>query len=91
MAPGAESLIPSGLLLSCSQCSTKHHPSCIEFENIVLICKVQTYDWHCSSCKLCTICDSAGDDDKLLFCDICDRGYHMYCLDTPLEELPTGK
>uniref|UniRef100_K1PVM8 Zinc finger protein ubi-d4 n=1 Tax=Magallana gigas TaxID=29159 RepID=K1PVM8_MAGGI len=29
--------------------------------------------------------------DQLLFCDDCDRGYHMYCLNPPLSEPPEGK
>lgn len=27
---------------------------------------------------------------QLLFCDDCDRGYHMYCLDPPIKEPPEG-
>lgn len=29
--------------------------------------------------------------DQLLFCDDCDRGYHMYCLSPPMTEPPEGK
>ncbi|CAH2097583.1 unnamed protein product [Euphydryas editha] len=28
--------------------------------------------------------------DQLLFCDDCDRGYHMYCLAPPLDTPPEG-
>ena len=28
--------------------------------------------------------------DQLLFCDDCDRGYHMYCLTPPIKEPPEG-
>lgn len=28
--------------------------------------------------------------EQLLFCDDCDRGYHMYCLNPPLSEAPEG-
>ncbi|XP_077360159.1 zinc finger protein ubi-d4 isoform X3 [Festucalex cinctus] len=28
--------------------------------------------------------------DQLLFCDDCDRGYHMYCLKPPMAEPPEG-
>ncbi|KAK8783960.1 hypothetical protein V5799_009675, partial [Amblyomma americanum] len=28
--------------------------------------------------------------DQLLFCDDCDWGYHMYCLQPPLSEPPEG-
>lgn len=29
--------------------------------------------------------------DQLLFCDDCDRGYHMYCLTPPMSEPPEGE
>ncbi|KND00733.1 uncharacterized protein SPPG_03849 [Spizellomyces punctatus DAOM BR117] len=77
-------------MLTCASCKTKHHPSCIDFDDAVLICKAQTYKWHCSDCKTCVICNQAGDDDKLLFCDTCDRGYHTYCLTPPLDGAPEG-
>ena len=27
----------------------------------------------------------------MLMCDGCDRGFHIYCLDPPLQELPSDK
>lgn len=33
---------------------------------------------------------SAFHQDQLLFCDDCDRGYHMYCLNPPVAEPPEG-
>ena len=38
----------------------------------------------------CVICGNSENDDKLLFCDECDRGYHMYCLTPVLSEAPAG-
>lgn len=32
----------------------------------------------------------ACPQDQLLFCDDCDRGYHMYCLTPPMSEPPEG-
>ena len=29
--------------------------------------------------------------DNLLFCDACDKGFHMECLSPPMTETPTGK
>lgn len=81
---------PSTLTLSCSKCQTKHHPRCIDFTDNALITKCMTYPWLCANCKLCEKCNKAGQDDKLLFCDVCDRGTHMFCLSPPLKELPTG-
>lgn len=33
----------------------------------------------------------SSPQDQLLFCDDCDRGYHMYCLSPPMAEPPEGK
>lgn len=85
-----KSKVPRDMLVDCSICKTHHHPACIELEDPSLICKIQSYDWHCSNCKVCQLCTSSGDDDKLLFCDLCDRGYHTFCLDPPLSALPEG-
>lgn len=34
---------------------------------------------------------SRSFQDQLLFCDDCDRGYHMYCLNPPMSEPPEGE
>jgi hypothetical protein len=52
---------------------------------------VRTYRWQCIECKSCHFCGTSENDDQLLFCDDCDRGYHMYCLKPPLKEPPEGQ
>ena len=32
----------------------------------------------------CRICRRKGDPEKMLLCDKCDRGHHMYCLKPPM-------
>ena len=51
---------------------------------------VRTYRWQCIECKSCHFCGTSENDDQLLFCDDCDRGYHMYCLKPPIKEPPEG-
>ena len=66
------------------------HPSCMQFsESLSMI--VRTYRWQCIECKSCDFCGTSENDDQLLFCDDCDRGYHMYCLVPPIKEPPEGK
>ncbi|KAI7904086.1 uncharacterized protein BX663DRAFT_506344 [Cokeromyces recurvatus] len=36
----------------------------------------------------CEICGKNEDEDKLLLCDGCNRGYHMYCLKPRLTSIP---
>lgn len=35
-------------------------------------------------------CKETGDEAKMLFCDLCDNAFHMYCLKPVLKELPEG-
>ena len=66
------------------------HPSCMQFSDS-LSAVVHTYRWQCIECKSCHFCGTSENDDQLLFCDDCDRGYHMYCLRPPLKNPPEGK
>ncbi|GAB5355223.1 hypothetical protein AAMO2058_000187400 [Amorphochlora amoebiformis] len=38
----------------------------------------------------CLICEEGSNENLLLLCDNCDRGYHTYCLSPPLLEVPPG-
>ena len=32
----------------------------------------------------CRLCRRRGNADKMLLCDKCDRGHHMFCLKPPM-------
>ncbi|KAJ8045971.1 PHD finger protein 10 [Holothuria leucospilota] len=74
-------------LVHCSQCDNSGHPSCLEM-SLELVCAIKTYPWQCMECKTCTLCGDPTHEDKMMFCDECDRGYHTFCVG--LTELPTG-
>ena len=38
----------------------------------------------------CQICSERGDDAFMLLCDACNRGFHTFCLDEPVDQVPTG-
>ncbi|KAI7799647.1 zinc finger protein DPF3 isoform X2 [Triplophysa rosa] len=76
-------------LVSCSDCGRSGHPSCLQFTDNMMQA-VRTYQWQCIECKSCTLCGTSENDDQLLFCDDCDRGYHMYCLKPPMTQPPEG-
>ncbi|KAJ2732640.1 hypothetical protein IW152_003674 [Coemansia sp. BCRC 34962] len=38
----------------------------------------------------CEVCKLSENDDKMLICDGCNRGYHMYCLRPRLTTIPTN-
>ncbi|GAB0092191.1 d4 [Sergentomyia squamirostris] len=76
-------------LVSCSDCGRSGHPTCLQFTANMMI-SVKRYRWQCIECKYCSICGTSDNDDQLLFCDDCDRGYHMYCLSPALTSPPEG-
>nr|XP_032524113.1 zinc finger protein ubi-d4 B isoform X1 [Danaus plexippus plexippus]XP_032524114.1 zinc finger protein ubi-d4 B isoform X1 [Danaus plexippus plexippus] len=76
-------------LVSCSDCGRSGHPTCLQF-TVNMIVSVRKYRWQCIECKCCSVCGTSDNDDQLLFCDDCDRGYHMYCLAPPLDAPPEG-
>lgn len=71
-------------LVSCAECGRSGHPSCLQFSENMLA-SVRQYPWQCIECKCCSVCGTSENDDQLLFCDDCDRGYHMYCLVPPIK------
>ncbi|XP_033127870.1 PHD finger protein 10-like isoform X3 [Anneissia japonica] len=75
-------------LIHCAQCDNSGHPSCLEMNN-ELVDVIKTYPWQCMECKTCFCCGQPTDEDKMMFCDDCDRGYHTFCVG--LQEIPTGK
>ncbi|KAK9409774.1 zinc finger protein DPF3 [Crotalus adamanteus] len=72
-----------------SQDQVGGHPTCLQF-TANMTEAVKTYQWQCIECKSCSLCGTSENDDQLLFCDDCDRGYHMYCLNPPVSEPPEG-
>ncbi|KAJ2941238.1 hypothetical protein O0L34_g3433 [Tuta absoluta] len=82
----------------CSVCGTSDNdvsntssssPTCLQFTANMIV-SVRKYRWQCIECKCCSVCGTSDNDDQLLFCDDCDRGYHMYCLAPPLDTPPEG-
>ncbi|RPD66829.1 hypothetical protein L226DRAFT_529234 [Lentinus tigrinus ALCF2SS1-7] len=39
----------------------------------------------------CEICLKKDQGEKMLICDGCDCGFHMFCLDPPLSNIPKGQ
>uniref|UniRef100_A0A665X989 histone acetyltransferase n=1 Tax=Echeneis naucrates TaxID=173247 RepID=A0A665X989_ECHNA len=77
-------------LLSCADCGSSGHPSCLKFSP-ELTSNVKRLRWQCIECKTCSSCRIQGKNaDEMLFCDSCDRGFHMECCDPPLSRMPKG-
>jgi hypothetical protein len=47
--------------------------------------------WHKSIMKaFCQLCHCGDNEDSLLLCDCCDKGYHTYCFKPSLDNIPDG-
>lgn len=77
-------------ILICKDCNAQAHPSCMGY-NPVLAKRALRSPWQCIDCKVCVVCEDAGDPDMMLFCDACDKGFHMNCHEPALENKPIGK
>ncbi|XP_006823344.2 PHD finger protein 10-like [Saccoglossus kowalevskii] len=75
-------------LVHCSQCDNSGHPTCLQM-NDSLVHVIKTYPWQCMECKTCTLCGDPTHEDKMMFCDDCDRGHHTFCVG--LKSIPTGQ
>merc|ERR1711892_1437232 len=76
------------ILLHCTKCDKSSHPTCVGL-HLDLLQFVTNYDWECTDCKKCMKCNDPADEDKMLFCDLCDRGFHIYCVG--LDGIPNGR
>ncbi|XP_053238412.1 PHD finger protein 10 isoform X3 [Podarcis raffonei] len=75
-------------LIHCSQCENSGHPSCLDM-SAELVAIIKTYPWQCMECKTCIICGQPHHEEEMMFCDVCDRGYHTFCVG--LGAIPTGR
>jgi bromodomain adjacent to zinc finger domain protein 1A len=39
----------------------------------------------------CRICKKKGEPEKMILCDKCDHGHHIFCLRPPLSSIPDGE
>ncbi|XP_023211120.1 PHD finger protein 10-like [Centruroides sculpturatus] len=75
-------------LIHCSECNNSNHPSCLDLSSS-MVEAIKTYPWQCMDCKTCMLCMDPYDEDKMMFCDNCDRGYHTFCVG--LKSIPSGR
>ena len=76
-------------MITCSSCQSHSHPHCLELNpDLVNWPCIRQYAWECMECKKCSVCSTPHDDDKMMFCDRCDRGFHTYCVN--VDQVPSG-
>ena len=78
-------------LVVCGGCERAYHVTCLNPRPTGI-----EDPWYCSeecvsmSMLQCQLCGNAENDEQMLLCDSCDRGYHMFCLIPPLKIVPEG-
>ena len=77
--------------LFCIDCGEAFHSFCVDAPMSTMGPQERS-SWRCTNCKVCECCATATESDSasLVFCEICDRSYHMSCLTPPCTELPTN-
>ena len=73
--------------LCCADCGVICHPACLDISG-ELLDAIRLYRWQCQDCKSCQKCGHPHDEERMMFCDKCDRGYHTYCVG--LADIPQG-
>ena len=38
----------------------------------------------------CRECGRRGDEERMVLCDVCNEGYHIWCLTPSLDRVPAG-
>ncbi|KNC48124.1 uncharacterized protein AMSG_04353 [Thecamonas trahens ATCC 50062] len=77
-------------VLTCSQCEKVFHGKCLRLTAQLVDNLTDRFDWRCNDCKACKVCGDSASDEAMLFCDACDKAYHTFCLNPPLERAPEG-
>mmetsp|Transcript_23617 Transcript_23617/g.55570 ORF Transcript_23617/g.55570 Transcript_23617/m.55570 type:complete len:1975 (-) Transcript_23617:135-6059(-) len=80
----------SDTMIFCVDCGEAFHSFCVNAP-IHSMDSSSVAAWRCPNCKICEICaDSPEDETKMLFCEMCDRGFTLDLLDPPLSKAPSG-
>jgi hypothetical protein len=80
----------SDTMLFCVDCGEAFHSFCVNAP-IHSMDAASVACWRCPNCKICEISGDAPQDElKMLFCEMCDRGFSLDLLDPPLPSAPPG-
>lgn len=74
-------------LLPCNDCSTKAHLSCMNYSPELAL-RAQQFPWQCINCKVCNVCQESGSPEPMLICCSCYKGFHIKCLEHPVDKEP---
>ncbi|KAG4066992.1 hypothetical protein HA402_007740 [Bradysia odoriphaga] len=64
--------------------------SCVAWDKSIMKAPTQNGSNTQRSLQNCQFCSSGENEDKLLLCDGCDKGYHTYCFKPKMVNIPEG-
>lgn len=73
-------------LLFCTTCGNHSHARCLN-EGIIVTGEVRA-GWQCYTCKICQQCRKSNDEAQMIICEVCDKGWHTYCLNPIMGSMP---
>jgi Bromodomain/PWWP domain/PHD-finger len=77
-------------MLFCVDCGEAYHAFCANAP-IHSMDEFHATGWRCPNCKICEISGEVPqDENRMLFCEMCDRAFSTDLLDPPLTEAPPG-
>ena len=81
-----------GELLFCVDCGEACHAMCASTP-VDSMSDAARATWRCPNCKVCELCGESKVDDesRLLYCDLCDKAYHLDCVTPKLDVAPPGR
>ena len=62
-----------------------------EEAGVVLDEEMDPEEWNATLDEIpCKVCKSKDDEEKMLLCDGCDCGFHIFCMKPPMKKIPEG-
>ena len=83
--------LDDALSVFCADCGEAFHAACVSAP-LESMGRAARATWRCQNCKVCEVCGTCTSDEEgeLIFCELCDKGYHLHCLSPPLRAVPEG-
>lgn len=92
--PGVSDSRDTPTMIFCTTCGEGFHSFCIfQNESEAATIAFAREDWKCTNCSSCEECDDMTGGEGAggyIYCDGCDRAYHLACITPKLVHVPPG-
>jgi len=82
---------PTGILIlqgKCGRTTSMHVSNCAPCHLQGISAAIDPRLTEDTDMVLCEVCGTDEQEDKLILCDICTKGYHLFCLTPVLKSVP---